>query len=252
MIIERLSLKRLFHLLILAVIVSWTLWTGCAPAEITAEDVIAKYGEAIGGAEQLLNLKSRVTNGQFSVPEMGISGSYVSYLLPPNRFYNEISIANMKASSGLRDGVAWEMNPMTGDRILEGGEKWAALRRACWDPVIEWNLFYDEAELQEQDPGAKTFKVAMNSKKNRSQALAYFDRQTGFLTKLITFDDGRRTATWFSDYKPVDGLILPHQVTSDMGGQIKIEMKVEKIEHDSEIEPSTFDFPEAIRKLLDE
>jgi len=220
MIIERLSLKRLFHLLILAVIVSWTLWTGCAPAEITAEDVIAKYGEAIGGAEQLLNLKSRVTN--------------------------------MKASSGLRDGVAWEMNPMTGDRILEGGEKWAALRRACWDPVIEWNLFYDEAELQEQDPGAKTFKVAMNSKKNRSQALAYFDRQTGFLTKLITFDDGRRTATWFSDYKPVDGLILPHQVTSDMGGQIKIEMKVEKIEHDSEIEPSTFDFPEAIRKLLDE
>jgi hypothetical protein len=234
----------------LIILIGYTL-SACS-SKLTAEDVLSNYADAVGGKENLLNQGTRITRGVFSVPDMGLEGDFVVYLKPPDFSMREISIANMKVLSGVHENIAWDMNPMMGDRILRGGELRAAIRNSSWDPVIEWERFYDEVFLDEPEDGEDTFKITLRSNTAKSQAMAYFDQKTFLLEKLISFDDETRSTSWFKNYEDVGGFLLPHQIKMDLGGQITVEMKIDSIEHGKEIPLETFDRPEVIEKQVNE
>jgi len=241
--------SKLFRLGLI-ILIGYTL-SACS-AKLTAEDILLNYANAVGGKENLLNQKTRITRGVFSVPDMGLEGDFVVYLMPPDYSMREISIANMKVLSGVHGKIAWDMNPMMGDRILRGGELRAAIRSSSWDPVIEWERFYDVAFLNEPEDGEDTFKITLRSNTAKSQAMAYFNKETFLLEKMISFDDETRSTSWFKNYKDAGGFQLPHQIKTDLGGQITIEMKIDSIEHGKEISLETFDLPEVIEKQVSE
>jgi hypothetical protein len=105
--------------------------------------------------------------------------------------------------------------------------------------------------LQEPDPEADVFKVVLRyGQGSRDQSLCFIYRESRLLERMITFIGSTRNTSWPDDYKEVDGVLVPQLVTSDYGGQFKIELQVESVEHDVDISPDVFDLPDSIQQLV--
>ena len=55
----------------------------------------------------------------------------------------------------------------------------------------------------------------------------------------------RKIVTRYDDFRPVEGVLLPHRVTLLTDGHIEQEMIMEKIETNPELTPETFTRPKA-------
>src|SRR5690606_29930350 len=97
-----------------------------------ADVVIQKYVEALGGEEKLTASKSRVTKGVFALPDFGMTGDITTWVAPPN-MYSEITLDTLGSiQRGIKDGLAWELNPMQGATIHEGAQQKNMEREAAF------------------------------------------------------------------------------------------------------------------------
>jgi hypothetical protein len=223
---------------------------GCGGGPPTAGEVLESYRAAIGG-DAMEGLQSRVAIGKFDLPDMGYSGEVSIKSVPPDLGKLEITIGNTAAaSSGGKDGIAWSINPMAGARVLKEGEARRTFREFGFDPVLSWQDSFESAVVQDWDPDAQQVKVLIKSREG-DQAICYFDKESGLLARQMTFVDGQRVLSSFEDYREVDGVMMAHQISSNMGGSVNVAYSYEEVEHNVDIPPETFDFPEEIQKLID-
>jgi hypothetical protein len=89
----------------------------------TADEVVDKYANAIGGEEAYEELNSRLSKGTFELPAMGASGSIEIHDKAPNKTISIIDIPGYGLISRCYDGTtAWSQDPQTGIRELTGTE----------------------------------------------------------------------------------------------------------------------------------
>ena len=104
----------------------------------SAAEIFAKYTEATGGAAAYAKLKNQVTKATFSLPDMGMDGPMVNTVAPPNT-RSTITFEGFGVfDSGVTDGVAWDVNPMEGSKILEGDEAAIAVATASLNPFLDF------------------------------------------------------------------------------------------------------------------
>ena len=224
---------------------------GCASGPPAGIEVLESYVAAVGG-DAFDGLQSRVATGKFEVADMGYKGEFTMSVVPPELGRLEIRIGTIAAaSSGIKDGIAWDINPMTGARILEANERGHALRQFALDPVLAWQDSFEGAVVQEWEPEAPQIKVLIKNA-DGDQVIFYFDNETKLLTRMMTFINGQRLVSQLEDYRDVDGVMIAHKVSNDMGGSISLEFSYDDVEHNVDIPAETFDFPEEIQKLIDE
>jgi len=224
---------------------------GCESGPPTSREVLDSYVAAIGG-DALDGVQSRVATGKFEVADMGYKGEFTMSVVPPGLGRLEIRIgAIAAASSGIKDEVAWDINPMAGARILEAGERGHARRQFALDPVLAWQDSFENAVLQEWEPEAPQIKILIKNA-DGEQVIFFFDSETKLLTRMMTFINGQRLVSKFDDYRDVDGVMIAHKVSNDMGGSISLEFSYDEVNHNVDIPAETFNFPEEIQKLIDE
>jgi hypothetical protein len=223
---------------------------GCDGGPPTAGEVLESYRTAIGG-DAMDGLQSRVARGKFDLPEMGYSGEVSIKSVPPDLGRLEITIGNtVAASSGVKGGIAWSINPMAGARVLKNGEARRTFREFGFDPVFSWEDSFEGAVVQGWDPEAQQIKVLIKSK-DGDQAICYFDKESKLLARQMIFVDGQRVLSSYEDYREVDGVLMAHQISSNMGGNVSVAYSYEEVEHNVDIPAETFDFPEEIQELID-
>jgi photosynthetic reaction center cytochrome c subunit len=186
------------------------------PAVPTADQILAKYTEALGGSAAIDKLKTRSMKGEW-LTSNGLTWGYEVYQSGPDKIYVVLTTPKQGVfERGFNGSAGWEKSTH-GLRALEGQEL-AVLRRYP-------DLFKD-IKLKEQF-SRLTFggKDKINDREvyvlrgvatdNRRERL-YFDAETGLLVRRVsstpTMIGAIPEQIDFQDYKSVDGLMVPFTI----------------------------------------
>ncbi len=246
---------RRLPLLALCLALALTVPSGVQAGDGDAAAILDRHVEVTGGAEAYAAVKNRVSHGTLDLGAQGIIASVAIYLARPHNMYTLTEIPSLGEIEQGSDGeVVWELNPMSGPKLQEGALRAAMLRGANLDNQVTWRESYSSAELAgtgEAD-GEPCDQVVLTPVEGNPETRCY-DQATGLLVRTemkLETPAGEISMTVFtSDYKSVDGVLLPFHSRILVMGQERT-MTVESIEHNVEIEGDRFAIPEDIRKLL--
>lgn len=223
-----------------------------------AEVILDKAVEALGGKAALEKLHSRVIKGTFEISGAGIKGPLELYLAPPRKQYLMIDLgAQGKLESGTKGEVAWEMTTIMGARILEGDERALSLRNATFNAELKWRELYRKVECVERTEidGKPCYKVVMTPKQG-SPVASFYDAKSFLLMRSdFTVNSALgpvQVSVSVSDYRPVDGVLIPRKSTQSIGGGVQTQvLTFDKIEHNVDIPDERFALPAPVQALLE-
>lgn len=219
-----------------------------APA-LTAEQIIDKSIEAVGGKEKLEKMKTRYIKGSLEFKAMGMKGSFESFSKMPNK---KIDLTSMDGFGEMQQGfdgkIGWSKDPMNGLRELEGMELAMYKRDAVFNSELRWRENYKEAKstgTKSTVEGKEVYEVEFIPAEGKPVTV-YYDAESflPFMTKMVVDSPyGTLPAKMFpTDYKEVEGVKFPHSLRQVVGPQ-EILITMTEIKHNIEIEDSKFNKP---------
>ncbi len=220
----------------------------------TAEAVIERSLVAQGGRAALAKFTSMQQTGTLVIPQMGAKGTMLLQSAPPRSSLMQIEIPGIgKIAQGVKDDVVWEMNPMTGSRIVTGAERTLLLREATFGADLMWKELYPTAVLDGvvDFQGTQAYKVTLTAKEGDTQT-RYFAKDTLLplgVEMTVESQMGKVPMVMkLSDHREIAGVTFAHKmVRSD--GPVTLEITIDKIEPNVAIPATTFDLPPEIQKL---
>lgn len=217
----------------------------------TAETIILRYLDVTGLLENADRFENRVTVGRFVMPKIAYEGDVTTYTVPPDFRRMEV-VQNGKSifSSGVKDGVAWTVDPISGSRILEGLERLQALRQCNFDIFLNWQIDFLSAEVERpsSEPAENHHRVLLTSRRGE-RLLALFDKESGLLTRMISQAGSSRISVDVSDYREVDGMLVPFLLDTDLNGEMTLRIEAESIQHNVDIPDEIMALPPEIIEL---
>ncbi len=218
----------------------------------SAQSVIDKYIDAIGGKDAIAGIKNSVTKGSILIVAMGMTATSTQYVELPNA-KSIMSIEGFgEFLGGIKDGTPWSSNMMAGDVLLTGAE--AKVQLAASDPQmwLHWNKYYASAEIVAEETVGEATALKVTFTPEEGQATDYwFDKESGFIIQSEGPGFGGGTSkNTIGDYKDVGGIKVAHS-TLAVGDQGEVEITLDSVEYNTKIDSSVFDVPEAIAALLE-
>jgi hypothetical protein len=221
----------------------------------TGEAVLAKYVEITGGEAAFTALKSRVTRGRMVITGAGVEISVTTYAAAPGNTY---TVAESKATgrieSGVSDGVAWENSALRGPSVKDGAERDDAVKAAIFDRLAHWKAHLKSAECTgtAEVKGKPAYRVTTAPMLGTPETL-FFDVESGLLvrveTRVTTAAGAVSVAAEPSDFRKVDGILIPFSSRMEVVGQERV-VTVEKVEHNVEFPADRFALPAEVKALI--
>jgi len=219
-----------------------------------AAEVLDRYVETTGGKAAYEKIHDRTGTGTFGMPAMGITGQLTLHQAAPDLYHMQVELPGMGTIETGYDGeTAWELNPMTGARILEGEEKAATVREAVFNAELKWRDLYDAVQTTGRDTvGDRTAWVVALTPPVGSVETRYYDTETGLLLKM------ERTQTTqmgevpisitLSDYETFDGIEMPTRTRQDISVQTMV-LQLDDIQQNTGLGSEVFALPPAVQAL---
>lgn len=217
----------------------------------TADEIISKYIQVIGGKDRLSKITSVCTES--TIEAMGAEGIIKSTTLNGKGMRTDIEIAGYNITSCYTDKEGWSINTMLGnnsaeimppaqynlgkDQIIIGG------------PFINYNVKGYKVELLGTDTVAKvnSYKIKFISP-DSIISVYFFDTQTFYLVKAEsqTVSMGRivECITNYSDFRQTDGYTIPYKMELYIAQLYLNVMTVTKVELNKPMDELTFKRPE--------
>ena len=214
----------------------------------TADDVISRYLDAIGGKKTITKIKSMVVEGTMEIE--GMEGAMKTTTLSGKGVKVEIDMMGSLVVNCITDQGGWTINPLMGsttpEDIPEDQYNSAKYQIVIAGPFINYAEKGFKAELvgEETVKDTKAVKVRLTSPEDIvSDHL--FDPASGYLIRTIEDGDMGEDISTYSDYKKIDGLATPHSIEiSAAGGQAYIYFTVDEVEVNVPVDESIFNKPE--------
>jgi len=211
----------------------------------SAESIVKRYVEAVGGREALLGLGSRVsevrvvTHLEWDHPDNHAGIHEVDTLSVFSTSSGEFLIVTRTQKGTMLEGCdgaeQWKID-LSG--VVFQGEEKRARDRWLTDPQFPLNLmryFPDMkvlgADVWGNDLGGEDRVFVIDIDGDESHRLG-FDVETGLLTRMGYNREVR-------DYREVDGVLMPMQVAISRKGGSSTYF-VDSVEHNTRIDPTTF------------
>jgi hypothetical protein len=238
------KMKFTRHCLLLAFILT----SGSVLQAQTADEIIAKYLDAIGGTEKLKGVSS--VRMELSIDVMGNASSGVLTVLNGKGYRNESEFNGDKIIEVATDKSGWILNPFAG--MADPGpmpetQYKASVNRIYAVPLLGYAARGDKAELvgQEKIGEVNAYKIKVTGKDN-SVTTHYFDPTTYYLIQSVNSTEfGGQTIEMkvsYSDQKKTDyGWVIPYTSTLDFGGQFSLTTKVTKVDVNTTVDPAIFE-----------
>lgn len=217
----------------------------------TAEEVVDKYLKAIGGKENISQLKSFYTEGKMAV--MGMEASTKVTILNGVGLRQESEMMNTTSVSCLTEKGGWSINPQSGssNAVEMTPDQYNSMKGqlVLGAPFINLQASGTKAEVAgtENLDGVNVTKVIL-TKSDNSTSVYYFDTLTNLLIrseqKMKMRGQEVDTIINLSDYKDAgNGYTIPFTTEVKVGEVFKMVTTITKAEVNKAVDPAIFNKP---------
>lgn len=219
-----------------------------------AQEIIDRYVEAIGGRDAAVSSQATRSSGSFSIPAMGVTGELESVETPQGATAMRVTIPGMgDILSGYTGEVGWSTDPMTGPRLLEGGELDAMREQAHPLYAVRDASLFESIETTGEDSydGEACWNVHFVWMSGR-ETTECFSKESGLVIAQTTAQESPMgtvdVTSRLSDYQRFGDVLVATTVRQSMMGQEQV-LQITEVEFGS-VDQSLLEVPEAIQTLI--
>lgn len=238
-------MKKIIH----SILVITALAGAVALQAQTAEEIVNKHINAMGGKEAISKVKSLITESSVSI--MGGEAPSTTTIVDGVGFKNEMEFNGTKIVQCVTDKGGWMINPMTGAAdptpMPEDQYKNQKANIYVGGALYDYDAKGSKVELMGKEGDA--YKIKLTTKDN-AEYLYQIDGTTYLIKSMSMKGDmqGQQVdiTTTPSDYRKTDvGLMVPYALDMDIGGQFEFTIAVKKVEVNPTVDPAIFEMPKA-------
>jgi hypothetical protein len=218
----------------------------------TADEIIAKHIQAVGGKDVLSKITSVYYRGTMDV--MGMQGTLKNTTLNGKGMKQDIDMMGSIITNCYNDKGGWSTNPFTGaiapEDMPEAQYNAGKENIYIGAPFLNYAEMGYKAELAGTDSvdHVNAFKIIMTSPANTSSTY-YFDPNTFYLIRSVEQADMQGQMVdnimKFSDYRATEGYLMPYKIDMDMaGGQFSMTLTVDTVQVNIPVNDSIFVKPQ--------
>jgi len=218
----------------------------------SADEIIAKYLDELGGLENLRAWRGMKGTGKFVFAAQGGTEVPVTFWFkPPNKQRMEMVIQGQKAVYATDGVVPWYCDPTRGVQLptpLPEDKAREANKNDDEYTFIDYKEKGHKVELlgKEEFEGQEVYKVKL-VRRNGSESTHFFDAETGReLRYLMILQRGSADVVQEAierDFRRVGWLLMPFDIEIKMNGQTVRKIVMETIEVDPDLDDSFFKMP---------
>lgn len=216
----------------------------------TADDIISKHLDAIGGKDKLSQLSSLYAEKTTEV--MGNESDTKTSIVNGKGYKNASDFNGQQIVQVVTDKGGWAINPFMGSAdasaMSPGEYKSSEDEIYLPDPLFNYAQHGAKVELAGQEKVGDINAYKLNyTNKDSAVSVFYIDPATWYIIQEVRTGNVQGQQTTFtisySDYKKTDfGVFIPYTVGIDMG-QFNLKVTTNKVEINKTIDPSIFDMP---------
>jgi len=218
----------------------------------TADEVIAKYVEAIGGRTKLDAIKTIRMTGK-AIVQGGIEVPMVMEIKRPSKARVDSTFQGMTITQAYDGATGWFVMPFSGntnpEKMPPDQVKRMESQADFEGPLVDYKKKGHTVEFAGTDEveGTSVYKLKVN-KKDGDVEQHFIDKEHYLPVSMKTKTEVQGTEmeieVSFGDYKEVSGVIMPHSVSQKAGGMGASTIAIEKIETNVDIADDRFAMPE--------
>ena len=180
-----------------------------------AKEIVERYVKATGGRDAFRKLTSSYQKAEILISPMGVRGIIETFHRSDDRLFIKNSLAGIGDILMGYDGQkAWSLNPIQGNRVLEGKELLQTKRMAMFDKAAAFDKLYTSLKTRGVDKiGDRRTYVVVASSEGMPDEIYYFDAETGLLlrsdTIVVSPEGDQPTTTYLEDHRDVEGTKIP-------------------------------------------
>ncbi len=216
--------------------------------ELSVDELLARYYKAVG-MEHLKKVNSMVMTGLMTQNDVM---PVKVYRLRPDKYLMEFDIADLTAYQGYDGNTAWMTAPWTGNpkpQVMPPDRAGAMKITAEFEGILfDWKAKGHLVELAGKDTVDQVIMNKLKITKNDGGVEYLFLDPADNLIKKRLYNRmirGKETAmeNYYSDYRPVEGIMFGFKQDTRIGGQPYNSLQFETIELNKEVDPGLFSMP---------
>ena len=216
---------------------------------VTADDVIDRYVQAIGGYDKVDAVK---TVKIYTDADWGSrTVKYVETIKSPDKILFEITLQGMTQKRAYDGNTGWMLNPFRGSKDVEKLNKentQSLMEQAHFEgPLVNYKEKGSTVELEGKDDfeGTDVYKINLTTKDGAVHTF-YIDSNTYLLlretVKRKIGEKEIKSETIYGDYRQEDGLMMPHSLEVGSPGRYQ-EQTIYKVEFNIPVDDGIFSMP---------
>jgi outer membrane lipoprotein-sorting protein len=226
----------------------------------TADQIVEKHLEALGGRAALEKIQSRTTKGTISVstPAGELSGSIETLNQRPNKTrtliqldLSALGLGKMTQDQRFDGTSGYAMDTLQGNREITGDPLEAMKNGSFPNPLLNYKELGVTIELAGKEKvGDRDAYVLLNKPKSGPTSRQYIDAESYLPLKQVVkinvpqIGGEVEQTTELFDFKDVDGIKVPFRVKTTSAIQT-VMVVISQVEHNKPIDASLFSKPAA-------
>jgi hypothetical protein len=220
--------------------------------KISVEELMTKVTSALGGEAAWRKLNSRIAKVDFDFVHQGVKGTGTIYNKAPNKSAQEATIFAFGKTiatlfdyfDGTNGGEEVSFAPAD---VYSGKQLEDARIGANFYGLLDWKTLYKTAELKgAAKVGDEDAYVVVFAPEKANKDTIYFSQKTFLPLKLESVSSSSTSSNStpyseiYSDYRAVDGVMLPFKTVNSNAGNGDLILIVKEVKHNAAIDDKTF------------
>ncbi|MEW5876285.1 MAG: aspartyl protease family protein [Candidatus Zixiibacteriota bacterium] len=212
-------------------------------------EIMANHYQALGGLEKLKAQKTTHVEGALELVGTGLAGTFLQWTESPIRQRQDVDLKVIKSVSGDNGEFAWTVD-QNGKLLIRKDEETIKDRQvqsllaqyAHMDRASEvFTLTYDDIDTAS---GRNCYAVRVSNTINTDVTTHYYDTASFLELKQWAKTPEGETRTWYSDYRPVDGVPFAFtQETIELPSGMKQVITFSTVEFNVPVDAALFEPP---------